>query len=59
MTNHPNRGKVTSIKGTDANMQCRGFQFEIGKTYSVSGNIKACKNGFHACPIDQKPVEVQ
>jgi hypothetical protein len=49
---------VTSIKGTDHAMKCRDFQFEIGKTYSVSGNIGACENGFHACPIDAHPLSV-
>jgi hypothetical protein len=42
---------VTSFKGFDANWQCRGFQFEVGKSYSVGGTIKACENGFHACEI--------
>jgi hypothetical protein len=41
---------VTSLKGLNSKFQCRGFQFEIGKTYSVSGKIEACENGFHACP---------
>ena len=46
--------EIISYKGMDANMQCRGFQFEIGKTYEVTGSIKTCKNGFHACehPLD-------
>jgi hypothetical protein len=28
-------------------------EFEIGKTYSVRGDLKLCQNGFHAC---KKPV---
>ena len=45
---------IESFKGFDKNLACRGFQFEIGKTYSTSGKIEACKNGFHACenPFD-------
>jgi hypothetical protein len=49
---------VTSIKGFDTNLQCRGFQFEVGKTYSITGNVSACENGFHACPVDQHPLSV-
>ena len=69
MINHPNRKAktaevepakppITSIKGFDQNLQCRGFQFEVGKTYTVSGKIEACKNGFHACPVDEHPLSV-
>ena len=49
---------ITSIKGFDSNLRCRGYQFEIGKTYSVEGKIKACENGFHACPVDEHPLSV-
>ena len=40
---------IVSYKGFDKNFQCRGFQFEGGTSYSVSGAIKACENGFHGC----------
>ena len=41
-------------KATDKNMKCRGFQYELGKTAEVEGDIELCKKGFHACemPID-------
>ena len=40
-------------KGFNKDMQCRGFQFEEGKTYETD-EAKLCEKGFHACecPID-------
>ncbi|MFG1429290.1 DUF7666 domain-containing protein, partial [Roseixanthobacter glucoisosaccharinicivorans] len=49
---------IISIKGFNHDLSCRGFKFEIGKTYTVSGNIKACSNGFHACPEEHHPLSV-
>ena len=42
-----------NYKGMDANMQCRGFQYEVGKEYETDEAV-ACKTGFHACeyPLD-------
>jgi hypothetical protein len=47
--------KIISYKGFDENMQCRGFQYEVGKEYKMGGNIKCCERGFHAC---ESPMEV-
>ena len=76
MVNHPHRGKktetptetekeaiITTVKGFDLNFQCRGFQYEIGKSYEHPGKVVVCpsesqakrgEGGFHACehPLD-------
>ena len=46
---------IKSYKGFDKNMQCRGFQYEVGKEYNMDGEIKCCDRGFHAC---KSPLEV-
>ena len=48
--------QIEAIKGFDANLQCRNFQFEIGKTYTQDGEIVLCENGFHA--IEGRPLDV-
>ena len=42
---------IQAYKVFDKNLQCRGFQFEIGKVFEQLGEIKLCKNGFHACVV--------
>ena len=46
---------IKSYKAFDKNMQCREFQYEVGKEYGMDGEIKCCKRGFHAC---KSPMEV-
>ena len=41
--------KVKAYKVFDENMQCRGFQYKLGESYTIEGNLEMCSNGFHAC----------
>ena len=50
--------KMRALKGFDADLSCRGHKFEVGQTYTATGEIVACKNGFHAIPEDQHPLAV-
>lgn len=45
---------IPGFKGFNENMQCRGFQYEVGKDYHEDGNIQACESGLHYCkyPLD-------
>ena len=47
--------KVIAYKGFDKSLKCRGFQYEVGKEYEMSGRITCCERGFHAC---ESPLEV-
>ncbi len=44
---------MKAYKGFNKDMTCRGFQYEIGKTYETD-KAEMCSSGFHACenPLD-------
>ena len=45
--------EVIAYKGMNSDMTCKGFQYEIGKSYKTD-KAKLCEWGFHAClnPLD-------
>ena len=48
--------EFVAYKGFDANLQCRGYQFEVGKAAEpITGKIVQCSRGYHAC---QNPLDV-
>ena len=46
---------VVSYRGSTADWTCRGFRYEVGKSYKMDGDAIACQRGFHAC---ENPVDV-
>ena len=40
---------VKGYKVFNSDWTCRGFQYEVGKTFEHDGNIELCGSGFHFC----------
>ena len=40
---------MIGYKAFNKDLTCRGFQYEIGKTYSIEGLPILCQQGFHFC----------
>ena len=47
------RKEVIAYKGMNSDMTCKGFQYEVGKSYKTD-KAELCNYGFHAClnPLD-------
>ena len=40
---------VDGYKGFDSDLQCKGFQYEVGKEYDLGEEESVCHKGFHFC----------
>ena len=49
------KNSIIGFKGFDKDLSCRGFQYKVGKTYDLKGEVECCKRGFHFC---ENPLEV-
>ena len=43
------KNKCKAYKAFNADLTCRDFQYEEGKTYEIDGEPELCYRGFHAC----------
>src|SRR3990167_9378324 len=42
---------ITAYKAFDDGYVCKGFKYEVGKSYEHSGPISICHSGFHGCEL--------
>ena len=50
-TNNMNNNTISGYKVTDKNLQCRGYQFELGKIHEENVALDIYHRGFHYCKI--------
>ena len=43
------KNAIKAYKAFSSDLTCRGFQYEVGKTYRHNAALKLCEAGFHAC----------
>ena len=43
------KNKCKAYKAFNADLTCRDFKYEEGKTYEIDGEPELCNRGFHAC----------
>ena len=48
-TQEVTNGKCKAYKAFNADLTCRGFQYEEGNIYEIEDEPKLCEQGFHAC----------
>jgi hypothetical protein len=58
MTDTPTRPPSERSRASTPTFPVAATKFEVGQTYTATGEIVACKNGFHAIPEDQHPLAV-
>ena len=52
--------KIKTYKGFDSELKCQGFQYEVGKTYTLPDGEtpELCERGFHTISDEQSPLAV-
>lgn len=40
---------MRGYKAFNSDWTCRDFQYKVGETYTLDGELSICKNGFHFC----------
>lgn len=48
---------VEGYKGTNQDMTCRDYQYELNKEFECEGKVDVCRNGFHFCTYLSEVIE--